>query len=1275
MRTLYFEAGKKVIASCYVWRNGSKMSFFYESEYIIIEPNEWPIQIVNTTAETSTTYLEISFEFIQFRPAAVTDISKCYFIFGSEYIKITNFDKNHSRVTLDLFTWYGPTTNIFNGFFKNGDGFNQNVYSNIIIENLMLGGLGNISEGNGFLCQKNFGNNSTSTYKNNCLIRNCFVGGSFMGENCSATLIDCTSAGGIDENKYAFFGSDAKYSTLINCSCNIVHSSINTTVSLIGPNALNCTAEKCTNYSGKKDWPNENKWWEVIGILKNGNGGIFAVNAQNCVAIRCESNNAIKNNSGGIFGSGSSNCQAIKCSHYYNYIMNNGGGIFGANVTNCIAEGCHSYNGTWVFIMDNAGGIFGANTVNCEAINCVGQKTIYADWQTRSNGSIFGLQNGSNNKITNCYSTSRHYGFDMNNIIIPDVTVTNSYQAGLTSNSDLSIINTKNVLIDGPTIDSNDNITNFIGSSWMDIRRYGEIYITTYENSPFTTLKTTTYTETVFQGQNTSISQDLGPNNYGWVEYSLLTINNLSCIFNQKQNTFICPQYPTIKWNLYGNRGYISTEYETEPGTYDIKIVHQTTRCLSTFILIVKAINSGPDGMTGINGSTGATGPTGDKGYPGSEPYGVMGITGVIGDIGPTCMFGHTGFIVKGATGIAHTDGYTGSIGKTGPKNMFGITGSTGYTGYTGKIGATGITVLGYTGYTGQTGNYGYTGKTGKLGSIGFTGINGDTGFTGKTGSKGKIGSTGYKGLTGDTGLIGFLGPDGNIGSMGSIGPTGYIGIIGSTGITGSASLVGYKGSIGYTGADGNTGFTGIIGFTGILGTDGTFGSIGPRGMTGPHGEDATIGYIGYIGNTGPDGDTGLTGDSSIYYYNGYDGYLGWTGPAGNTGERGPGKIVLGSYKGIFNFFIQYSIGDIVRSGKITYIYNSVNKIIGIIPKEYKILSQVPNDALWSPIVILDGFIGPRGPIGDTGVGPDGKIGKIGPKGPKGKSGNRGYPGLDGLDGATGSNLLNFKGVWTSTGSYKKKDCVKYENILYACIKDVKLLVPGTIAAVNNWLELPKSDSIGPTGSAGVTGPIGSVGPTGFDGDIYSFKGNWSSIVNYNLGDIIFYNYNYYMSITNNNINNNISDTNYWSEFRVNGYEGPQGFNGITGPTGPLGSKGPTGITGMNGPIGSKGIKGLLGPTGYYYMNKPTQWNETTNYNLGSNVIYSGTYYTSILKNNINNIPSNTSTFWLQDKTAYFNELELFNQNTSKQIIGTMYYNENNIVLWTGSEWKSFNFF
>ncbi|HEX9198560.1 MAG TPA: DNRLRE domain-containing protein, partial [Acidobacteriaceae bacterium] len=172
----------------------------------------------------------------------------------------------------------------------------------------------------------------------------------------------------------------------------------------------------------------------------------------------------------------------------------------------------------------------------------------------------------------------------------------------------------------------------------------------------------------------------------------------------------------------------------------------------------------------------------------------------------------------------------------------------------------------------------------------------------------------------------------------------------------------------------------------------------------------------------------------------------------------------------------------------------------------------------------LDVELVDAGPAGATGAtGPAGIAGAQGPAGPTGPAGAPGAVGATGPAGAAGA-----KGATGATG--------------------------------------PAGPS-GPQGIPGPTGPIGATGPAGAQGTGgLVYQGNYSSVANYAVGDVVLWQGTSYTSLTDSNHGNTPS----FSPLQW-GVLSPQGATGPIGAAGPAGAPGPQGLPGSvgpNGPIG-----------------------------------------------------------------------------------------------------------
>ena len=176
------------------------------------------------------------------------------------------------------------------------------------------------------------------------------------------------------------------------------------------------------------------------------------------------------------------------------------------------------------------------------------------------------------------------------------------------------------------------------------------------------------------------------------------------------------------------------------------------------------------------------------------------------------------------------------------------------------------------------------------------------------------------------------------------------------------------------------------------------------------------------------------------------------------------------------------------------------------------------------------GVLTAQGPAGATGAqgpqgvaGPQGLPGSVGPNGPPGPQGAQGIPGQAGAQGLTGA-----------------------------------------------------------TGAQGLQGPMGPQGPAGPVG--MTFRGAYSSAVNYGLADGVVFNGSGYVSLVAGNHGNSpdVSPA-QWGLF-------------ATGTAGPQGPVGPAGLQGVQGPAGPQGVAGAQGATGATGPQGPPVANFTGNY-------------------------------------------------------------------------------
>jgi Collagen triple helix repeat (20 copies) len=234
----------------------------------------------------------------------------------------------------------------------------------------------------------------------------------------------------------------------------------------------------------------------------------------------------------------------------------------------------------------------------------------------------------------------------------------------------------------------------------------------------------------------------------------------------------------------------------------------------------------------------------------------------------------------------------------------------------------------------------------------------------------------------------------------------------------------------------------------------------------------------------------------------------------------------------------------------------------------------------------LTGATGAVGPVGATG--PQGPIGLPGATGPQGPQGVAGPIGLTGPAGAAGS------------------------------------------------------------GAAGPVGPAGPAGPQGLPGMVY--QGNYSSVTNYALGDVVLWQGTSYTSLMAGNHGNTPNDSpGEWGVLSpqgpmgatgATGAAGPAGPQGLPGSVGPPGEQGPQGLQGIAGQAGAQGLTGATGaqglsgpmgpqgPAGPVGMTFRGVYSSTTNYGLADGVTYNGAAYVSLVASNQGNTPDQSPAQW-----------------------------------------------
>jgi hypothetical protein len=308
------------------------------------------------------------------------------------------------------------------------------------------------------------------------------------------------------------------------------------------------------------------------------------------------------------------------------------------------------------------------------------------------------------------------------------------------------------------------------------------------------------------------------------------------------------------------------------------------------------------------------------------------------------------------------------------------------------------------------------------------------------------------------------------------------------------------------------------------------------------------------------------------------------------------------------------------------------------------------------------GSAGPQGSKGDPGV--QGLAGQIGPTGLPGPAGPTGPQGVVGATGPAGSPGLVYQGAYVSTTNYALGDVVLWQGASYVSLGSSNHGNTPSASPVE-WGTLTQQGPIGlqgpagATGAAGPQGPPGSMGPPGEQGPQgiqgiagqagaqgipgvqgaqglqgpmgpqglagpagMTFRGGYSSAINYALGDGVAFGSSGYVSLIGDNHGNTPDQSPAaWAVFAT-GTTGQMGATGATGAQGLAGPQGPVGVQGPQGP------QGQVGPQGPPVANYTGNYNSTANYALNDAVSYNGSTYISLVTGNAGSTPSLSPSQW-----------------------------------------------
>jgi Collagen triple helix repeat (20 copies) len=363
------------------------------------------------------------------------------------------------------------------------------------------------------------------------------------------------------------------------------------------------------------------------------------------------------------------------------------------------------------------------------------------------------------------------------------------------------------------------------------------------------------------------------------------------------------------------------------------------------------------------------------------------------------------------------------------------------------------------------------------------------------------------------------------------------------------------------------------------------------------------------VGPTGPVGATGSAGPA---------GATGAAGPAGATGSSGPqgppGAPGL-NYQGAYAAGVSYALHDVVTFAGSSYV------------------SLVDANEANTPGVTTQWAVLAQGGTGGSGSG-------VG---------------------------VAYQGTYASTANYGLNDIVSFQGSSYiSLIASNYGNTPSSSAGQWGVLALGAVGTQGPTGATGATGPpgltgpagpAGSQGPTGAAGAAGApglpglvYRGNYSSVTNYTLGDVVFWQGSSYASLLDGNHGNTPSDSPaQWGVLTAQGpagATGAQGPQGVTGPQGPPGLVGPpgeqgpqglqgvpgqAGAQGLTGPAGAQGLSGPMGPqgpSGPVGMTFQGTYSSAVNYGMADGILYNGSAYVSLVASNLGNTPDVSPAQW-----------------------------------------------
>ncbi len=478
---------------------------------------------------------------------------------------------------------------------------------------------------------------------------------------------------------------------------------------------------------------------------------------------------------------------------------------------------------------------------------------------------------------------------------------------------------------------------------------------------------------------------------------------------------------------------------------------------------------AGAQGLTGATGAQGLSGPAGPQGVPGPAGLHWMGAYSSVANyaLADAVLYGGAAYVSTAASnhgntpdqspsawsllaagGAAGPAGPAGASGPQGPAGPAGAPGPAGSAGPAGPVGPQGPPVANFMGPYSSGSNYTLNDAVSYGGATYVSRIAGNRGQTPDQ-SPSQWALLVDRGATGPAGATGAQGPQGLPGATGQAGPAGPQGppvhFLGAWSVNRSyatGDAVSYGGSS-YIALSANTSFQ-------------------------PDGNPATWALLAQIGAAGAAGTAGAQGPQ------GPAGATGSQGPVGAAGSTGAAGLI---FRGTYGPAVSYAVNDgVVFQGSSYISLQSGNR------------GNSPDAGSgWWSLLAQAGAAGPAG-----GTGPAGSTGATGPAGSQGPAGPAGPQGAIGI---------NFRGNWSSAGSYSTNDAVLFGGSTYLAAMPSSNASPDTTPQA--WSVLAQAGATGPSGPSGAaaTVQVGTVvtGAPGSSATVTNVGTNSAAVLNFSI--------------------------------------------------------------------------------------------------------------------------------------------------------------------------------